>query len=66
MKGPDSDEKLRQAAVAETKGDNVWRGVKPKGIFAGALAQDNKDYPAYVDEYHTATMVNPDILNANR
>jgi len=52
----------RVAKVKAQAASDVWRGVKPVGVFAGALAQDDvkKDYPEYVDEYHKATMATPD------
>lgn len=56
----------RQNVVDKQAASDVWRGVKIVGVHNGALAQDSKDYPAYVDEYHTKTMVNPDILEASR
>jgi len=62
----DATEAARQAEVAAEQASNVWRGVKPVGVFNGALAQDNKDYPEYVDQYHTKTMVNPDLNQAAR
>jgi len=46
----------RQSEVDGQAASDVWRGVKPKGVFNGALAQDNKDYPEWLNGYNTKTM----------
>jgi len=52
-------EDTRQAAVDATAASNVWRGVKPVGVFNGALYQDNtktkKDYPEHLSEQRLKT-----------
>jgi len=50
-------EKQRNSEVDAEQKSNVWRGVKPSGVFwnTKSLAQDNKDYPEWVDQYNGKT-----------
>jgi len=66
MVGPDALEVVRTSGVDAQATSDVWRGVKPVGVFANALVQDHKDFPEYVDEYHKATMKIPDVQEASR
>jgi len=70
MVNPDNNEATRVAGVEAQATADVWRGVKPAGVFANAeaLAQDNtkKDYPEWVDQYHTGTMAGPNALEVTR
>jgi len=57
MVNPDLNEAARVEGVAGQAESDIWRGVKPAGVFANAeaLAQDQKDYPEYYNQYNTKT-----------
>jgi len=50
MVGPDALEVVRTSGVDAQATSDVWRGVKPVGVFANALVQDHKDYPDHLGE----------------
>jgi len=55
MVNPDLNEASRVARVNDQAAADAWRGVKPVGVFANALVQDNKDYPDHLGEQNTKT-----------